>query len=195
MRHHCIPTTYSNTESCVVTPALLRTQVSRRSTRGGENMGACCGRPSGATCSQLAAAGLLLSAADWALLRGRGVTGAGRAAAVLALGDEGLGCARRPAPCSCVRRLRTRVASTAPAGGCRVPTFDSRDLRFTMAKVYVVTFQHSARITVGRDNKGPWTTGVGPVLAMGRQGSRFIYRFSIQKLHRISLRNGCILNP
>ena len=54
-------------------------------------MGACCGRPSGATCSQLAAAGLLLSAADWALLRGRGVTGA---AAVLALGDEGLGCAR-----------------------------------------------------------------------------------------------------
>ena len=54
-------------------------------------MGACCGRPSGATCSQLAAVGLLLSAADWALLRGRGVTGA---AAVLALGDEGLGCAR-----------------------------------------------------------------------------------------------------
>ena len=54
-------------------------------------MGACCGRPSGAACSQLAAAGLLLSAADWALLRGRGVTGA---AAVLALGDEGLGCAR-----------------------------------------------------------------------------------------------------
>jgi hypothetical protein len=53
-------------------------------------MGACCGRPSGAACSQLAAAGLLLSAADWALLRGRGVTGA---AAVLALGDEGLGCA------------------------------------------------------------------------------------------------------
>ena len=54
-------------------------------------MGACCGRPSGATsCSQLAAVGLLLSAADWALLRGRGVTGA---AAVLALGDEGLGCA------------------------------------------------------------------------------------------------------
>ena len=54
-------------------------------------MGACCGRPSGAaSCSQLAAAGLLLSAADWALLRGRGVTGA---AAVLALGDEGLGCA------------------------------------------------------------------------------------------------------
>ena len=55
-------------------------------------MGACCGRPSGATCSQLAAAGLLLSAADWALLRGRGVTGA---AAVLALGDEGLWCAPR----------------------------------------------------------------------------------------------------
>ena len=55
-------------------------------------MGACCGRPSGAACSQLAAAGLLLSAADWALLRGRGVTGA---AAVLALGDEGLGCAPR----------------------------------------------------------------------------------------------------
>ena len=55
-------------------------------------MGACCGRPSGAASSQLAApAGLLLSAADWALLRGRGVTGA---AAVLALGDEGLGCAR-----------------------------------------------------------------------------------------------------
>ena len=57
-------------------------------------MGACCGRPSDAAdaaCSQLAAAGLLLSAADWALLRGRGVTGA---AAVLALGDEGLGCAR-----------------------------------------------------------------------------------------------------
>ena len=55
-------------------------------------MGACCGRPSGAACSQLAApAGLLLSAADWALLRGgRGVTGS---AAVLALGDEGLGCA------------------------------------------------------------------------------------------------------
>ena len=56
------------------------------------DMGACCGRPSGATCSQLAAAGLLLSAADWALLRGRGVTGA---AAVLALGDEGLWCAPR----------------------------------------------------------------------------------------------------
>ena len=55
-------------------------------------MGACCGRPSGAAaCSQLATVGLLLSAADWALLRGRGVTGA---AAVLALGDEGLGCAR-----------------------------------------------------------------------------------------------------
>ena len=45
-------------------------------------MGACCGaRPTDAACSQLAAAGLLLSAADWALLRGRGVTGA---AAVLA---------------------------------------------------------------------------------------------------------------
>ena len=58
-------------------------------------MGACCGRPSSAACSQLAAAGLLLSAADWALLRGRGVTGAGRAAAVLALGDEGLGCTPR----------------------------------------------------------------------------------------------------
>ena len=60
----------------------------------GAGMGACCGRPgSDAACSQLpelAAAGLLLSAADWALLRGRGVTGA---AAVLALGDEGLGCA------------------------------------------------------------------------------------------------------
>ena len=55
-------------------------------------MGACCGRPSGAACSQLAAAGLLLSAADWALLRGRGVTST---AAVLALGDEGLGCAPR----------------------------------------------------------------------------------------------------
>ena len=79
-------------------------------------MGACCGRPTDAAdaaCSQLAAAGLLLSAAesdaadaafsllaaaglllsaaDWALLRGRGVMGA---AAVLALGDEGLGCAR-----------------------------------------------------------------------------------------------------
>ena len=54
-------------------------------------MGACCGRPSGAAAgSQLATVGLLLSAADWALLRGRGVTGA---AAVLALGDEGLGCA------------------------------------------------------------------------------------------------------
>ena len=54
-------------------------------------MGVCCGRPSGAACSQLAAAGLLLSAADWALLRGRGVTGV---AAVLALvGDEGLWCA------------------------------------------------------------------------------------------------------
>ena len=59
--------------------------------RSPADMGACCGRPSGAACSQLAAAGLLLSAADWALLRGRGVTGA---AAVLALGDEGLGCAR-----------------------------------------------------------------------------------------------------
>ena len=58
-------------------------------------MSACCAapvrRPSGAASHELAAAGLLLSAADWALLRGRGVTGA---AAVLALGDEGLGCAR-----------------------------------------------------------------------------------------------------
>ena len=35
---------------------------------------------------------LMQVAADWALLRGRGVTGA---AAVLALGDEGLGCAPR----------------------------------------------------------------------------------------------------
>jgi uncharacterized protein HemX len=73
-------------------------------------MGACCGRPSGAACSQLAAAGLLLSVADWALLRGRGVTGA---AAVLALGDEGLGCAPRPAA-SCVR---TRVASALGRAG------------------------------------------------------------------------------
>ena len=52
-------------------------------------MGACCGRPSGATCNQLATAGLLLSVVDWALLWGRGVTDA---AVVLALGDEGLGC-------------------------------------------------------------------------------------------------------
>ena len=53
-------------------------------------MGACYRRSLGAACSPLAAAGLLLSAADWALLRSRGVTGA---AAVLALGAEGLGCA------------------------------------------------------------------------------------------------------
>ena len=61
-------------------------------------MGTCCGRPSDAASHELAAAGLLLSAADWALLRGRGVTGG--AAAVLALGDEGLGCA-------CVLQLRS----------------------------------------------------------------------------------------
>ena len=60
-------------------------------------MGACCGRPSSAAGGQpqagrmvQAAAGLLLSAADWALLQSRGITSA---AAVLALGDEGLGCA------------------------------------------------------------------------------------------------------
>ena len=59
-------------------------------------MGACCGRPSGAASGQpqagrmvQAAAGLLLSAADWALLQSRGIMSA---AAVLAMGDEGLGC-------------------------------------------------------------------------------------------------------
>ena len=36
-------------------------------------MGTCSGRPSDAASHELAAAGLLLSAADWALLRGRGV--------------------------------------------------------------------------------------------------------------------------
>ena len=89
-------------------------------------MGACCGRPSGATCSQLAAAGLLLSAADWALLRGRGVTGA---AAVLALGDEGLWCARALQLRS--ELDRTRVASTAPAGG-----LPSANVRFARPAVY-----------------------------------------------------------
>ena len=82
-------------------------------------MGACCGRPSGAACSQLAAAGLLLSAADWALLRGRGVTGA---AAVLALGDEGLGCAPRPRAAAFGPELLQRWA------GLGMPAFDSRNL-------------------------------------------------------------------
>jgi hypothetical protein len=82
-------------------------------------MGVCSGRPSGAACSQLAAAGLLLSAADWALLRGRGVTGA---AAVLALGDEGLGCARALLPAAFGPELLQRWA------GLGMPAFDSRDL-------------------------------------------------------------------
>ena len=74
-------------------------------------MGACCGRPSGAACSQLAAAGLLLSAADWALLRGRGVTGA---AAVLALGDEGLGCHLQWPCCSTTGALDILLGEVAP---------------------------------------------------------------------------------
>ena len=82
-------------------------------------MGACCGRPSNAACSQLAAAGLLLSAADWALLRARGVTGA---AAVLALGDEGLGCAR-----ALQLRSDPNCFSTGPGWECQRAIRGARD--------------------------------------------------------------------
>ena len=103
----------------------MRTQAPAARARDlveGADMGACCGRPSNAACSQLAAAGLLLSAADWALLRGRGVTGA---AAVLALGDEGLWYAR-------ALQLRSDPSCFYSASW-RLP---SADIRFARPVIY-----------------------------------------------------------